>query len=382
MSGWAITGVGAVNSVGATAEETFRALCGGQTGLAGLRGFDPSRFRVRQAYEIDDRPRAGADEPGRATRWLLAAIAEAAADAGLGEDLRDVPILVGTGLRELRSAELWSLGETDLREADLHFGPALLERFGAAMTFTFSNACSASLYALGLGADMIETGAADTVVVAGVDAITASMHGLLDRVHPVPPRAVRPFDRGREGVVMGEGATAIVLTRPADGARPVRDRGRLRSVGLGCDAYHVTAPDPAGIEETIRDAHARAGVKPDDIDLVLLHGTGTLLNDEAEALAVSRALEGQVGQPLMTAIKSMTGHTSGGSGLLGLIVAVLSLASGLVPPTIGLTDPVEEAIRFRFAGPEAVPAQLGLAQVNAFGFGGVNAVAIVEGSPS
>ena len=382
MSGWAVTGVGAVNSVGGTAGEVFDALCRGDSGLAGLRGFDADQFRVRHAYEIDDRSRPGADEPGRATRWLLQAVAEAAADAGLGEDLRDVPILVGTGLRELRSAELWSLDQAELHEDGLHFGPALRDRFGSAATYTFSNACSASLYALGLGTDLIDAGAADTVVVAGADAITTSMHGLLDRVHAVPPRTVRPFDRAREGVVMGEGAAAVVLTRRPVGPPPRPGRGLLRTVALRCDAYHVTAPDPAGIAATISDAHARAGVKPEDIDLVLLHGTGTLLNDEAEAVAVSRSFGGQVRHPLMTAIKSMTGHTSGGSGLLGLIVALRSLATGRIPPTIGLTNPVAEAERFRFVRQEAVSAPLAVAQVNAFGFGGVNAVAIVERSAS
>lgn len=381
MTGWVITGMGAVNSVGGDVEEIFAGLCEGRSGLAELRGFDADRFRVRHAYEIDDR-RSGVDEPGRATRWLVQAVAEAAADADLGEDLHDVPILVGTGLRELRSVELWSLGKAELREADLHFGPALRERFGAATTYTFSNACSASLYALGLGTDLIETGAADTVVVAGVDAITMSMHGLLDRVHLEPPQSVRPFDRGRQGVVMGEGAAAIVL-RKDDASRHERTvHGRLRAVGLGCDAFHVTAPDAEGIAATIRDTHARAGTKPEDIDLVMLHGTGTLLNDEAEALAVSQVFGDHAAHPLMTAIKSMTGHTSGGSGLLGLIVALCSLATGKVPPTIGLTDPVDEAAQFRFARQEAVPAPLALAQVNAFGFGGVNAVAIVERSAS
>ncbi|HEY4022435.1 MAG TPA: beta-ketoacyl synthase N-terminal-like domain-containing protein [Pseudonocardiaceae bacterium] len=382
MSGWIVAGTGALNSVGRTAEETFAGLCSGVSGLSELRAFDADKFRVRHTYEIDDRARPGVDEPGRATRWLLAAIAEAVADAGIDENLGDIPVLIGTGLRELRSAEMWQLGQAEVGEADLHFGPAVYERFGASRCYTFANACSASLYALGMGTDLIDTGAADTVVVAGVDAITMSMHGLLDRVHPVPPRSVRPFDRDRQGVIMGEGAAAVVLRRYEPGQRGTADRGTLRSVSLGCDAYHVTAPDPKGIAATIRDAHTRSGVKPEDIDLVMLHGTGTLLNDEAEAMAVGEVFGQQVGHPLMTAIKSMTGHTSGGSGLLGLIVALRCLATGRIPPTIGLNEPVTEAERFRFVRSRAVSAPLAVAQVNAFGFGGVNAVAVVERRPS
>jgi 3-oxoacyl-[acyl-carrier-protein] synthase II len=382
VMGWFVTGTGAVTSVGGYADEVFAALCAGRTALADLRGFDQRRFRVRHAYEIDDRRLAGTDETGRATRWLLRVIEEAAVDAGLGDDLSGVPILVGTGLRELRSLELWWQEQAPIAEADLHFGAALRKRFGSATTYTFCNACSASLYALALGTDLLETGRADTVIVAGVDAITSSMHGLLDRVHLEPPDAVRPFDRDRKGVLMGEGAAAVVLRHPRVVDRRRGVRGLVRAVGVGCDAYHVTAPDPQGIAAAVREAHARAGIKPEDIDLVMLHGTGTLLNDEAEALAMSEVFGEHAHKPLMTAIKSMTGHTSGGSGLVGLVIALRALAEGRVPPTVGLADPVDEAAEFRFVRGKACSTPLSVAQVNAFGFGGVNAVAIVERTPS
>ncbi|GGQ06409.1 beta-ketoacyl synthase N-terminal-like domain-containing protein [Streptosporangium pseudovulgare] len=389
---WLVTGTGAVCSVGRGTGEVFEALCAGRSGLAGLRSFPRDRFRVTHAYEIDDRPEGGDDLPGRATGWLLDAVAEALADAGVGEDLSEVPVLVGTGLRELRSAELWwnraGRGGTVPDEtgdlARLHFGTALRERFGATATYTFSNACSASLYALALATDLLATGGAETVVVAGVDGITTSMHGLLDRVHAEPPDAVRPFDRMRRGVLMGEGAAAVVL-RASGGSgagRAPAARGLLRSVGVSCDAFHVTAPDPKGIAGAVRQAHARAGIKPSDVDLVMLHGTGTLLNDEAEAIAIAEVFAEWAGKPMMTAVKSMTGHTSGGSGLLGLVTAVRALAEGRVPPTVGLNEPVAEAAGFRFVRDRAEPAEMSLAQVNAFGFGGVNAVAIVERTAS
>lgn len=371
------TGIGAVASVGASADEIFNALCTGRSGLGELRAFDRGKYRVQHAYEIDDRPESGADVPGRATRWLLDAIAEAARDAGLGEDLADIPILIGTGLRELRSAELSWRDGADFDLARLHFGTALRQRFGAVRTYTFSNACSASLYALALGSDLLAAGEADTVIVAGVDTLTESMYGLLDRVHMEAPDQLRPFDRERKGVLMGEGAAAVVLRR-GDGAPGSPIRGRLRSVAVNCDAYHVTAPDPNGIAEAVRTAHREAGVKPEDIDLVMLHGTGTLLNDEAEATAVGEVFGSHVSRPLMTAIKSMTGHTSGGSGLLSLIVALQALEGGRIPPVVGLREPVTEAERFQLVRDEQRLAEPVLAQVDAFGFGGVNAVAIVE----
>jgi 3-oxoacyl-[acyl-carrier-protein] synthase II len=381
---WAIRGMGAIAGVGGDVDEIFEALCAGRTARGRLRGFDPDKFRAQHAYEIDDRPGDGSDRPGRATAWLVEAIAQALRDAGLPEQLGDTPVLIGTGLRELRSAELWWAGGVELTEAQLHFGTALRARFGACATYTFCNACSASLYALALGSDLLELGGADTVVVAGVDSITASMFGLLDRVHPAPVDAVRPFDRERRGVLMGEGAAAVVLSR-MDGKSPDReppDResrvwARLRGVAVNCDAYHPTAPDVRGIVAAIRDAQRRADVDAAQVDLLLAHGTGTLRNDETEAGALREVFEGRPG-PLITAIKSMTGHTSGGSGLLSLVIAVRAMACGRIPPTVGLHDPVEEAASLRFVRGTQEYASPRLSQVEAFGFGGVNAVAMVQ----
>lgn len=381
MTNRPIIGMGAVASIGTGVDQLFDALCRGTTGRAELRGFDRTRFRAQHAYEVDDRPAPGEDIPGRATRLLLAAVGQAAADAGLGEDLSGIPVLVGTGLRELRSMELWWRDGIGFADTGLHFGTALRERFHADVSHTFSNACSASLYALALASDLLSQegeGAPDTVIVAGVDVLTESMYGLLERVHAQPPDRVRPFDRNRTGVLMGDGAAAIVLRRTDEGAGRVY--GRLRGVAVNCDAYHVTAPSPEGIAEAMRAAHDAAGVKAADIDLVMVHGTGTLLNDEAEAAALREVLGDAAGTPLMTAVKSMTGHTSGASGLLGLVVGVRALAEGRVPPTVGLDDPVDEAADFRFVtGEAATGRRLKVAQLNAFGFGGINAVAIVEG---
>lgn len=373
-----VTGTGAVASVGTGVGEVFDALCEGRSGLAPLRAFDGAKFRARNAYEIDDRAAPGADAPGRATRWLLHAVAEAVRDAGIGEDLSSVPVLVGTGLRELRSAELSWRGLASFDLARLHFGAALAERFGATAAYTFANACSAAVYALALGCDLLTGGEADTVVVAGVDTLTESMCGLLDRAQPATPERIRPFDTARRGTLLGEGAAAVVLR--ASGAAPAAGAGgRLRAVSVNCDAYHVTAPDPRGMAAAIRDAHARAGVTAGDIDLIMLHGTGTPLNDEAEVAAITEVFGGDVGRPVMTGVKSMTGHTSGGSGLLSLIVALRALSSGRIPPLTGLDEPLAGARQFRFVRDRCATQRVRLAQVNAFGFGGVNAVAVVEG---
>jgi 3-oxoacyl-[acyl-carrier-protein] synthase II len=377
----AVMGCGAVTSIGSTAAETFAAMCAGASGLAPLRGFDRSRFCAQSAYEIDDRYTEGTDEIGRATRWLLAAIEEAARDGGV-EDLSEVPIVIGTGLRELRSLELAFTEGASFNPAELDFRPALQRRFGARRVFCFANACSASLYALALACDLLMLQEAPLVVVAGVDSIPTSMFGLLDRVQLQPPEAVRPFDRDRRGVLMGDGAAAVIVRRGellqgTDGQRAVR--GCLRAVSTNADAFHATAPSAEGIAQAIGEAHLRAGVAAEDVDLILLHGTGTARNDEAEAQAISAAFGECAGRPAMTAVKSMVGHTSGGSGLLSLIVGLMAIETGRIPPTLGLRSPFEAAAGFDVIRDVERLWRPQIVEVHAFGFGGVNAVAILDG---
>lgn len=373
---WPIVGVGAVTSIGRDPEELFDSLCAGRTGLAPLRGFDRSKFKAGHLFEIDNRPAPGADVPGRATGFLLDAVEQAASDAGLGSDLRDVPILVGTGLRELRSLELWWRDGAKFGAHRMHFGTALRERFGANDTHTFANACSASLYALALAVDQLAAGDAEHVIVAGADSITESMFGLTDAFQLQPPGRLRPFDVNRKGTILGEGAGAVVLARQPQSRR--KAYGRVRAVGVNCDASHTTAPDLAGVAGAIRQAHDRAGVKPSDVDLVLLHGTGTPLNDEVEVRAMREVYRQDEAVPLVTAIKSMTGHTAGAAGVLSLITALWSMATGVVPPVTELDEPTEDVRALRLVHTAPSHGHIEVAQVNGFGFGGLNAVAILE----
>lgn len=373
----AITGIGAVASVGRGVDELFGNLRAGRGGMAEMRVFDPGNYNAKHLFEIDDRPAPGVDEPRRATRFLVQAIDEALADAGVHGDLSGIPVLIGTGLRELRSVELWWRDEAAFGAEHLHFGTELRQRLGASDTHTFSGACSASLYAMALASDLIELGSAETVVVAGADVITESMFGLTDRFQP-PPGRLRPLDQDRKGAIMGEGAGAVVL-RAADGCAP---RAWLRSVGVNCDATHTTAPDLDGVSASMRQAHDLAGIKPSEVDLVMLHGTGTPLNDQTEAGALRRVFAESADRPLITGIKSMTGHTSGSAGLLGLIMAVRSLETGVAPPITGLDTPIPEVDGLRVVREHAATERMSVAQVHAFGFGGVNAVAIVEAANS
>ncbi|MFJ9540012.1 beta-ketoacyl synthase N-terminal-like domain-containing protein [Streptomyces sp. NPDC101225] len=378
----AITGSAMISCLG-DLDATFEALLEGRSGVGPLRCGDPDRLNVRNAYPITEGDGADAGTPRLAAGWLARTVAAALADAGVDPARRRVAVVVGTGLRELRAVEQWHADGAGLRLAQLHFAAAV-RSVAPEVTevHTLANACAASGYALALAADLLELGEADAVVAAGCDTMTESMLAMIGRVGTATADMVRPFDADRDGVLLGEGAVAVVLERQdelPDGRRP---SALLRGVGLGCDAHHETAPDRAGIVATIRDAHARAGVKPDEIGLVVAHGTSTALNDPTEAAALQEAFgreaTEEAGGPLVTAVKGAVGHTSGGAALMSLLVAVAALDAGLVPPVTGLRTPVAEAATLGLVRGKPAPTDARLAQVNAFGFGGVNAVMIVE----
>lgn len=363
-----ISGSDMVTALG-DAEDTLAGLYGGRSAVAPLAVGDPAKLGVGYGYPIGDGP----DATLRASRWLVGCVQRAVAAARLDPAAR-VVALVGTGLRELRSIERWHGDGDPLRRRDTHFASAVRSVLPAATeVHTLSNACAASGYALALGADLLELGEADAVVVAGTDSMTESMLTMIGRVGEGPVTEVRPFEVERGGVLLGEGAAALVLQRAGETAGPAL--GRLLAVAMTCDAHHETAPLAARIADTVREAHRRAGIGPSDVDLVIAHGTATALNDPTEA-AVLTEVFGADG-PLVTGLKGSLGHTSGGAALMGVLVALEALRTGLVPATVGLVTPIEEAAALRLVTGAPARAPLAVAQVDAFGFGGVNAVALV-----
>ncbi|MFH8989379.1 beta-ketoacyl-[acyl-carrier-protein] synthase family protein [Streptomyces sp. NPDC017940] len=375
---WEIAGMSAVCALGDTVAGIHGALCSGRSGLAPLSAFDVSKYRAGAAYEVQDRVRPGVDEPLWVTRWLVRVVREALTDAGLPEPEPGLPVLVGTTHREMRTAELWWRHEGPLSPTDLHFTAALRSALGLHDVHTVVSACAASLYGLGMATDLIALGEADTVVVAGTDAIPESSFGGFDRIQFPPPDTIRAFDRSRRGMIMGEGAVAVVLRRA--GTHPGRVHGLVRGVSMNCDATHPKTPDPAGIRRAIEDAHARAVVVPDDIDLVIVHGSGTAQSDLAEAVALQDVFKASDPGPLVTAVKGGTGHISGGAGLLNLVVALESMRSRTLPAVSDLTDPIEEVKELRVVSGRPATGPFRTAQVHAVGMGGINAVAIVEGA--
>jgi 3-oxoacyl-[acyl-carrier-protein] synthase II len=363
----------AIRTCFGTGAETFARLLRGDSGAGPLRHGEPEKLNVFTGYHAK-----GGDpvQVFRAGSLLFECVRQAAGQAGLDTDHQRVVALVGTGLRELSAVEEWALTGASFPTRRLHFGDVVRDALpGVADVITIANACSAGGHALALAQDLVELGEADAVVVGGADAMTRSMLAMIGKVAPGRTEQVRPFDRDRDGVLLGEGAAAFVVVPDSPPGAAV---ARLVGTGLSCDAHHLTAPDVAGIARSMRDAFERTGRKPDEVDLVIAHGTGTALNDPAECAALCEIVRGGGGDPLVTAVKGALGHTSGSAALINVDVAVRCLATGLVPPVAGLRDVLDEGADLRFALGEPVELAPRLVQVNAFGFGGVNAVSLLE----
>jgi 3-oxoacyl-[acyl-carrier-protein] synthase II len=325
-------------------------------------------FHAKHSYELP----GGFDsiEYGRAGALVCEAIGQALRDAGLEALPAGVPVIIGTGLGESRTAELAWIKRDVTGPERLTLNDSVRREFGATDVSTISNACAASLYALAMASDLLASGEAEQVVVAGVDIISISMFGLLDRVHPEPPESLTPFNASRKGVLMGEGAVAVVVSKTGTGVA-------IEAVALGCDAFHVTAPSAESMAACIRRAHRLAEIDPDEVDLVVAHGTGTVLNDKAEGEALSVVWRSRR-SPVVTALKGATGHTSGGSGLFSLVMAAECLRRGVVPPILGLETPDDAAGGLDLVSAPRVLSLGRIAQINAFGFGGLNAVAVIS----
>jgi 3-oxoacyl-[acyl-carrier-protein] synthase II len=354
-------------------EATLTRLARGESQIGVLQHVSTPTMNVDRAYHIREQ---GPERAVRASGWLAECVEEALGCAGVDPARERVVAIVGTGLGEMREVERAVVEGRPLRPERLHFAQAVREAApGVDEVITLSNACSASGHALALAQDLVELGGADAVVAAGADSMTASMLAMIGRVSASSPACVRPFDGDRQGTLLGDGAAAVVVV--PEGA-PQRPLARLLATGLSCDAHHATAPHLGGLRRAACDAYRRADRLPADVDLVIAHGTGTTLNDPMEATLLGEIFGEGGGGPLVTALKGALGHTSGAAALVNVHVAIGCLRDGVVPPIVGLERPVPEADGLRLVVSRAVRAWVRVVQVNAFGFGGVNAVTLLE----
>jgi 3-oxoacyl-[acyl-carrier-protein] synthase II len=388
-----VSGLGVVSPYGVGAKTFWAGLATGECAIRPLTVIDTEGFRSRIAAEVpaDVLPALGvSSRRSRADRIALAAAREALAEADLApRDRAEMGLFVGAVGGGMLEGEEWYCEEQSgrpsprIRALRSILPVSHAETLGWRLRLggpreTVVMACASGAASIALGADAIRSGATPLVLAGGVDALTRICFMGFNALKLLDPEPCRPFDRGRRGMSIGEGAAFLVL-EDADHcrARGARVLGELLGAGMTTDAHHVTAPHPDG-EGMIRamvDALAASGRAPADIGYVNAHGTGTPQNDRVEARALTRVF-GEF-RVLVSSTKSLIGHTMAAAGSMEAAATLLSLQHGLIPPTAGLHDR-DPDVPFDCVPGTARPAELGAAVSNSFGFGGQN-VSLVFG---
>ena len=398
-----VTGVGAITPLGATAPSTWEAMLAGRSGVTALTDDWAAELPVRIAAWAAADPatlidRVQARRLDRCEQFALIAAREAWADAGApAVDGDRIGVAVSSGIGGIAStlSAYDTLRDKGWQRLSPFTVPMLMPN-GAAGWISIElgakagvhcavSACASGAEAIGYAIDMIRSGRADVVVAGGTEAAIiqlnlaafAAMRAVSTR-NEEPQRASRPFDKGRDGFVLGEGAGMVVLeSEEHAAARGATVYAVAAGAGYSADAHHIAQPDPdgTGIRSAMRRALADAGVAPEQVVHVNAHATSTPLGDVAEAQAVAAVLGDAAPGVVLSATKSMTGHLLGGAGAIESVASILALRDQVAPPTINLEDPDDDGgltispepqeLRARTAAPMAV--------INdSFGFGGAN----------
>jgi len=405
-----ITGLGLVCGVGNTAQEVWEKLVAGASGMAPITGFDTTLFPVTFAAEVKNFDplkfvdKKEARKMGRFIHFAFAAAQEALEQSGLKitpENGDRVGVFIGSGIGgfEVIEREHATLLKDGPRRISPFFIPAAIVnmaagqlsiRYGARGPISATaTACATSANSIGDSVRMIMHGDADAMIAGGSEAAVtplsvggfASMRALSTR-NDEPTKASRPFDKDRDGFVIGEGAGILILEELEFAKkRGAKILAEIIGYGMSADAYHMTgiAPDGAGAQRSMRAALNDAGLKPEDVGYINAHATSTPAGDGNE----SRAIEVVFGEHALShtlkisGTKSMTGHLLGGAGGLEAGITVLSLINQVLPPTINLDNPDPEC-KLDYVPNKAISHSFDVALSNSFGFGGINATLIMR----
>ncbi|HZW36959.1 MAG: beta-ketoacyl-ACP synthase II [Deltaproteobacteria bacterium] len=397
-----VTGVGAVTPLAIGVGPTWEAILAGRSGVSQITKFDTAEFSTKIAAEVKGfRPEDFIDRKEIKRMDPFIQIAMAAAhlamnDSGLtiGEELAPrVGVYVGSGLGGLTTLEHYHKAylEGGARKISPFFIPMLISnlapghiamKYGAkGPNITTTTACAASSHAVGEAAQAIRRGICDAVIAGGAEATITPM-GLggfcamkaLSTRNDDPAAASRPFDKDRDGFVMGEGAAILILEELEFAKkRGARIYAELLGYGASADAYHVTAPSPGGegAARAMQAALDDGRVNPEDVDYINAHGTSTPYNDLYETMAIKTVFKGHSSRMMISSTKSMTGHLLGAAGAIESVFSVLSLVEGTVPPTINYTTPDPEC-DLDYVPNTARRHPIRYALSNSFGFGGTN----------
>jgi 3-oxoacyl-[acyl-carrier-protein] synthase II len=406
-----VTGIGAITPIGNTAADYWNGLVNGVSGADFITLFDASKFKTRFACEVKGfdpvayLDRKEARKVDRFTQLAIVSSDEAIRDAGISKETVDpdrTGVIFSSGIGGLVTFQeeviAYAKGDGTPRFnpffipkmiLDIAAGHISMRHGFRGPNFAVVSACASSTHAIIEACHYIQLGKADIIVAGGSEAVISdsgvagfnAMKALSER-NDDPKTASRPFDKDRDGFVMGEGSGALVLEELEHAIR----RGahiycEIAGGGATADAHHITAPHPEGLGalNVMRASLKDAGMKPEDIDYINVHGTSTPLGDIAETKAILGVFGDHAYNLNISATKSMTGHLLGAAGVIECIACIYSVINDIVPPTINhqTTDPdLDPKLNFTFHKPEQRPVRAALS--NTFGFGGHNASVIVR----
>lgn len=396
-----ITGMGAVTPVGNSAPSFWQALVNGTCGVGPITRFDTADHKVTLAAEVKDfRPEDTIEKSMlRKTdlycQYAMAAAAEAMEDSGIRGDVEPerLGVFVGSGIGGMQTfiEECTKLNNSGPRRVSPYFIPKIISNIAAGNIAVAQNAqgpslcivtaCATSAHSVGEAYRVIQRGEADAVIAGGSEAtinglaVAGFANCMALSTSTDPARASIPFDKERNGFVMGEGGAVLILEEYEHAvSRGAKVYAEICGYGNTNDAYHMTAPHPegTGAANAIRLAAREAGIDPDDRLYINAHGTGTELNDKTETAAFKLALGKQAYRTLISSTKSMTGHMLGATGAAEAIAAVMALKTGIIPPTIGYREPDPEC-DLNYVPNTAQKAEIDFALSTNLGFGGHNA---------
>lgn len=402
-----VTGLGALTPLGQGVAPIWRAILDGVSGVGPITAFDATDFDVRIAGQVNDfEPTATIDRRlakhlDRFAQLALVAAQMAVQDAGLeitAELAPQVGVVIGSGIGGMAT---WEKNHTALVErgpgrvspylipmmiSDMAAGVVSMTIGAKGPNMSIVTACASGSNAIGEATEMIRRGAAKIMVSGGAEATVtplsiagfANMKALSTR-NEDPQHASRPFDRTRDGFVMGEGSGIVVLEELEHArARGAHIYGEILGYGATGDAYHMTAPDPegTGASEAMRRALAQAKLTPEQIGYINAHGTSTPANDRIETLAIKQAFGAQAYRVPVSSTKSMTGHLLGAAGAVELIFCLLAMRDRVIPATINYTEPDPEC-DLDYVPNTPRESTFRVAMSNSLGFGGHNASLIV-----
>ena len=409
-----VTGLGAVTPLGNNPEETWKAMLEGKSGAGPITKFDTTNFKTKFACEVKDLnvndyiDRKEARKLDRYTQLALVSAIQGVEDCGIDLEKADknrIGVVYGVGIGGIKTFEeeisYYALHREDGPKFNPFFIPKMIAdiasghisiRFGFhGPNFTTTSACASSTNAIGAAFNLIRLGKADMIISGGAEAaITESGVGGFNAMHALSTRnddaehASRPFSASRDGFVMGEGAGCLVLEELEHAkARGAKIYAELVGEGESADAHHITASHPEGLGAhlVMQAALDDAGLKPEDIDYINVHGTSTPVGDVSEVKAIAQLFGESAFKLNISSTKSMTGHLLGAAGAVEAMACVLSVQNDIIPPTINHEeDDKDEEIDYNlnFTFNKAQKREVRAALSNTFGFGGHNACVIFK----